>query len=79
MAYTVQMSELQRNLIVMGLERLVGDKLAMSALEALPGDHEGVSGDENAAGEAQVLLDMFKELPEQDAECPPNSTHGFCL
>ena len=64
-AYTIMISEEQRELLARALKELKDP----CAIMFDPADCE----------ELTTLQELFEDLPSADAECPPNTVHGFCL
>ena len=64
-AYQIMISEEQRAI----LAKTLRDCKFAAALFLDKEEHE----------ELVTMLEMLEDLPSNDAECPPNTLHGFCL
>lgn len=73
MAYTIQINEYQRALLV---KKLLHPNTVMST-ETGTGD-EGAGSSDTELEEYNILLSMLVELPKAEQENPGN-LHGFCL
>ena len=64
-SYQIMISEEQRAI----LAKTLRDTQFCAALFLDKEEHE----------ELVTLMELFEDLPSADAECPPNTLHGFCL
>lgn len=73
-SYTIQISELQRNLLIRGLQD--SQSMGCNDLKTIPGDISH-GGYETAFDEHKALIDMLIEMPT--IEDTHNTIHGLCL
>ena len=75
--YLLDISEVQRRIIMRGLTKLGADPKDAEELKNEPGD-VGHGGFDTAQEELVCMITMFGLLPDDEAR-EPGVLHGFCL